>query len=190
MNKIGFYLLFCTFSIHLNAQSTLFNTIYFDGELGLLSFGNEEPFFFGATDLSIGYRMTPQWAVGASLIAWTEPGSCCGGASASGTGVQLRYTPKQKGLMLKVEPGYLLQAWYPDDYYLVKWNRDISQKHYFRVSADWRFGTFTTGLTWASVRGQFVDYFDRTNLVFSERFNVTAVSVHIGFAMLGWHKSD
>lgn len=29
MNKIGFYLLICTFSIHLNAQSTLFNTIYF-----------------------------------------------------------------------------------------------------------------------------------------------------------------
>lgn len=71
----------------------------FYGELGLLSFGNEGRSILGATDLSLGYRMTPQWAVGASLIGWSEPGSCCGGASASGTGVQLRYTPKEKGLM-------------------------------------------------------------------------------------------
>ena len=114
MNKTGFYLLFCAFSVHLNAQISISNKIHLDGELGLMSFGSEGRFIAGSTDLSVGYRITPHWAVGASLIAWTEPSDCCG-TTASGPGVQLRFTPKRNGLMLKVESGYLLRARYADD---------------------------------------------------------------------------
>jgi hypothetical protein len=31
----------------------------------------------GAIDISLGYRLDPEWAAGISLITWLKPAECC-----------------------------------------------------------------------------------------------------------------
>lgn len=110
MTKFYFVLLLSLFSLTLHAQKSTFKKVYVDGELGLISLGDSW-FPFGATDLSLGYRISPQLAMGASIIGWVKPSDCCS-SGASGTGIQLRYTPSASRLMLKAETGYLLGTSY------------------------------------------------------------------------------
>ncbi|MCC6282643.1 MAG: hypothetical protein IT262_18715 [Saprospiraceae bacterium] len=183
MTKTYFTILISIFSLTVYAQKPVWDKIYLDGELGLLSVGDGvAP--FGATDISLGYRLDPSFAVGASLIAWLKPNECCG-PSATGTGLQLRFTPAKTRLMMKVETGYVLWTGYASDseYPAIK-NTAASGKNYLRASADWRFGGLTTGLTLAWTSRQFYDYFDENNrLLSTDTFRIGAVSVHVGFAL-------
>lgn len=183
MTKFYFALLLSLYTLTLHAQKSIFNKLYFDGEFGLISYGDNTWSPLGAIDISLGYRLDPEWAIGASLIGWVKPSECCP-TGASGTGLQLRYTPSASRLMLKAETGYLLSTSYGSDgIYPPQKNTSRSNKHYFRVSADWRFNKITTGLTWAAADHQVYDYFDEMNqLTFTEYINVRAVTFHVGLS--------
>ncbi len=183
MIKTYFTILISIFSLTVHAQKPVWDKIYLDGELGLLSIGDGvSP--FGATDISLGYRFSPSFAMGASLIGWLKPNECCG-PSAAGTGLQLRFTPVHTRLMMKVETGYVLSTNFTSDstYPAIK-NTVASSKNYLRASADWRFGGLTTGLTMAWASRQFYDYFDENNkLLSTDKVSIGAVSIHVGFAL-------
>ena len=183
MTKTYLSILISIFSLTIHAQKPVWDKIYLDGELGLLSVG-EGVTPFGATDISLGYRLSPSFAIGASLIAWFRPNDCCT-ASATGTGLQLRFTPANTRFMMKAETGYVLSTKYASDlYYPAVKNTAASSKNYIRASADWRFGALTTGLTMAWSSRQFYDYFDENNmLIFTDKVSIGAVSIHVGFAL-------
>ena len=183
MTKTYFTILMSFFSLTIHAQKPVWDKIYLDGELGLLSVADGiAP--FGATDISLGYRLDPSFAIGASLIAWLKPNECCG-PSATGTGLQLRFTPVHTRLMMKIETGYVLSTNWTSDYlYPAIKNTAASNKNYLRASADWRFGGLTTGLTMAWTSKQFYDYFDENNkLISTDKVSIGAVSIHVGFAL-------
>lgn len=189
MTKFYFVLLLSLFSLTLHAQKSIFNKLYFDGEFGLISYNNNTWSPLGAIDISLGYRLDPEWAAGLSLIVWAKPAECCP-SGASGTGLQLRYTPSTSRLMLKAEIGYLLSTSYGSDYiYPAQKNASHSNKHYFRASANWRFNKVTTGLTWAAADHQAFDYFDDMNQYLSTEFiNVRALSFHVGLSFPRYKK--
>lgn len=187
MTKFYFALLLSLSFLILHAQKSTFKKVYVDGELGLISLGDGNWAPLGEIDLSLGYRISPQLAMGASIIGWVKPSDCCS-SGASGTGLQLRYTPSASRLMLKAETGYLLRTvYYSDLEYPAQKNTSRSNKFYFRASADLRFRRFKTGLTFATADHQVFDYFDDMNqLTFTDIFNIRAISWHIGFAFPGY----
>ncbi len=152
-----------------------FFPVYVDASLGL-GFG-----LFA--DVNLGYRINEKNAIGASLMAWTEPSACCA-HSAEGFGVQWRITPNRK-ILYKLELGYINKANYGDDGpYNAVYNHKKSNKFYQRLTAARRFSVFQIGLTVAIAGGQKNDNFDSITrkLLRTSVFSVNSLVLSLGIA--------
>jgi hypothetical protein len=190
MFRLIFTLTFLFLSTFAEAQTTdtskSYFRAYFDLELGTFSMGGDGFFLFGISSISAGFRINRQIALGLSLRAWSQPSDCCSHA-ASGRGIQLRVSPTQLPILIKVEKGYLSSASYGDDgNYLSKYNPDKSSKTYTSVSIAARFSKiWTLGLAWASTTDQINDRFDYGTKAFlgTSNFGVSEISLIIGIAI-------